>query len=89
MENKKLTEEEMQKLKDFQLKQTNLLKELGQIGLAKLNLKTRQKNAKAFFINVKQEESTFLNELQHKYGIGSIDTIKGEFIPDFNHPTRK
>lgn len=82
MENKKLTREELEKIQEIQQKQSALVKELGQIGLAKLNLETRQDNAKAFLGNLRQEEDTFLKELQEKYGTGSIDTVKGEFIPE-------
>lgn len=86
MENKKLIREELETIQELQQKQNALVKELGQIGLAKLNLESRQDNAKAFLTNLRQEEDAFLKGLQEKYGIGTIDTVKGEFIPDPNQP---
>lgn len=81
MKSKKLTEEELKKIQELQQKQNDLVKELGQIGLAKLNLDVRQENAKAFLVNLKQEEDIMLRELQDKYGSGTIDTLQGVFIP--------
>ena len=81
MENQKLTREELEKLQEVQQKQTALVQELGQIGLAQLNLDRRQDNAEKFLDQLREEESAFVKELEEKYGAGSIDITKGEFIP--------
>lgn len=81
MENKKLTGEELEKLQVVQQKQTALIQELGQIGLAQLNLDKRQDNAERFLDQLREEESAFIKELEQTYGVGSIDVVKGEFIP--------
>ena len=81
MENQKLTREELEKLQEVQQKQAALVQELGQIGLAQLNLDRRQDNAEKFLDQLREEESAFVKELEEKYGVGSIDIAKGEFIP--------
>ena len=81
MENQKLTREELEKLQELQQKQSALITELGQIGLAQINLDKRQDNAEKFLDQLREEESTFVKELEEKYGVGSIDIAKGEFIP--------
>lgn len=81
MQNQKLTREELEKLQELQQKQTALVNELGQIGLAQLNLDRRQDNAEKFLDQLRQDESDFIKELESKYGAGSIDIPKGEFIP--------
>lgn len=84
MENQKLTPEESEKIQEIQQKQNAIVKELGQIGLAKFNLETREENAKVFLSNLRQEEDLFLKQLQDKYGVGTIDTVRKEFIPSSN-----
>lgn len=81
MENKKLTREELEKLQEIQQKNNALISELGQIGLAELNIAARQKNAEAYLEELRKDEQAFAKELEDKYGQGSIDLQKGEFIP--------
>ena len=81
MANQKLTREELEKLQEIQQKNGSLVQELGQIGLAQINLDKRQENAEQYLENLRQEESAFAKELEEKYGTGSIDLEKGEFIP--------
>ena len=81
MANQKLTREELEKLQEIQQKNQALVNELGQIGLAQLNLDKRQENAEAYLENLRKDESAFAKELEEKYGTGSIDLEKGEFIP--------
>jgi hypothetical protein len=81
MANQKLTREELEKLQEIQQKNQALVSELGQIGLAQLNLDKRQENAETYLENLRKEESEFAKELEDKYGTGSIDLEKGEFIP--------
>lgn len=81
MANQKLTREELEKLQEIQQKNAALVQELGQIGLAQINIEKRQENAEQYLDNLRQEESAFAKELEEKYGTGSIDLEKGEFIP--------
>jgi hypothetical protein len=81
MANQKLTQEELQKFQEVQQKNAALVQELGQIGLAQLNLDKRQDNAEKYLDQLREEETAFVKELEDKYGQGSIDLEKGEFIP--------
>mgnify|MGYP001358411734 CR=1 FL=1 len=81
MANQKLTREELEKLQGIQQKNSALIQELGQIGLAEINLEKRQENAEKYLEELREEEGTFAKELEDKYGTGSIDLEKGEFIP--------
>lgn len=81
MANQKLTQEELKKFQEIQQKNQALVNELGQIGLAQLNLDKRQENAEAYLENLRIQESTFTKELENKYGAGSINLEIGEFIP--------
>ena len=74
MENKKLAQEEINKLVDLQTKNRAVLLELGSLEASKLALY-------GYYNQVKEEERTFGRELSEKYGEGTIDLEKGEFIP--------
>ena len=81
MENKKLTQEELQQIEAVQQKSQAVVQELGQIELLKLNLKSRREGALAFLEELKQEEKALAEALETAYGKGSIDLEKGEFTP--------
>lgn len=74
MENKKLEQEEISKLVDLQTKNRAVLLELGSLEASKLALY-------GYYNQVKEEERSFGRELSEKYGEGTIDLEKGEFIP--------
>jgi hypothetical protein len=75
---KKLTDEEIQKINDLQLKQNALVTELGQVNLAKLNLEERENKAREFYGELLVEEITLSKELTDKYGAGQINLETGE-----------
>ena len=75
---KKLTEAEIQKLKDLQSNNRALVQELGQISLAQINLDKRSANAQTFLTNLRQEEDKVSSDLQSKYGSGNINLDTGE-----------
>lgn len=81
MENKKLTQEELQQIETVKQKSQAVVQELGQIELLKLNLKSRRENALAFLEELKQEEKALAEALEAAYGKGTIDLEKGEFMP--------
>jgi hypothetical protein len=81
MKNKKLTQEELQQIKDVQAKSQAVTSELGQIELLKLQLKARRKNAEDFLEELSKDEKALAESLEAAYGKGSIDLEKGEFIP--------
>ena len=80
MENKKLSQEELQQIKNLQAKSQAVTSELGQIELLKLQLKTRRKNAEDFLEELSKEEKALAESLEAAYGKGSINLEKGEFI---------
>ena len=81
MENKKLTQEELQQIQDIQARSQAITSELGQIELFKLQLKARRQNAENFLSELEKEEKTLAEFLESTYGKGSINLEKGEFIP--------
>ena len=81
MENTKLTVEEIEKLQEIQQKNAAVATELGNLEITKLQVEARKNEILEFFNKLKEEEQTFGKELSDKYGNGSIDLEKGEFIP--------
>lgn len=81
MENTKLTAEEIEKLQEIQQKNAAVASELGNLEITKLQVEARKAEVVEFFNKLKEEEQTFGKELSEKYGNGSIDLEKGEFIP--------
>jgi hypothetical protein len=81
MENTKLTVEEIEKLQEIQQKNAAVASELGNLEITKLQVEARKAEVVEFFNKLKEEEQTFGKELSEKYGNGSIDLEKGEFIP--------
>ena len=81
MENTKLTVEEVEKLQDIQQKNAAVATELGSLEITKLQIEARREEVLRYFTELKQEETTLGKELSDKYGNGSIDLEKGEFIP--------
>tara|TARA_Y100000361_G_C10964590_1_gene240625 strand:- start:171 stop:422 length:252 start_codon:yes stop_codon:yes gene_type:complete len=80
MSNKKLSKEELQQLQDFQVKSNEIIFALGQVTLRKiLNEESTDKLVKEFKAISSQSDS-LARTLQDKYGEGSINLEKGEFI---------
>jgi hypothetical protein len=84
MENTKLTIEEVEKLQEIQQKNAAVANELGNLEVTKLQIEARRVEIIEYFNNLKTEEQTFGKELSDKYGNGSIDLEKGEFISSSN-----
>ena len=76
-----LTPEELQSIKTVQQRQLAVKEELSAIGLAKLNIKTRQSQLEAFHKTTQDMEKELGVNFQAKYGKGSIDIETGEFTP--------
>ena len=81
MANKKLSEKELQQLKDFQLKNNEIVVNLGTIELRIDKLEEeKEKNLEAFR-SLSKEQEKFGEELQKNYGDGNIDLENGTFTP--------
>jgi hypothetical protein len=81
MEPVTLTVEEIEKIKDFQLKNQELVNYLGQIDLQKINLELSREQIKKDIIVMNEEQNTFATEIQTKYGEGQVDLESGTIIP--------
>jgi hypothetical protein len=81
MENKVLTQEEIQSLKTIQTNQSNLVQALGTVEYRIQLLELDKQALKSSLQKQIEEETTIAKELQEKYGDGNIDLEKGEFIP--------
>lgn len=81
MENKTLTEEELKKIKDLQTSRDSIIIELGNIEAHLLDISTRKTELHSQLSELAKTDREVGKELSDKYGIGSIDLEKGEFIP--------
>jgi|TARA_B110000977_G_scaffold140843_1_gene178799 hypothetical protein len=75
-----LNQEELQTLTALQQDTQQLLLELGEIELIKLQLEERHISAKNKFQEVQKGEISFTNSLHEKYGKINLDPQSGEFI---------
>lgn len=81
MANKKLSKKELQKIQEIQTRTEAVKTELGQLGLAEIDLKNRRTNVESYLNETQDLEAKLVKELEDKYGKGSIDLNEGEFIP--------
>jgi hypothetical protein len=81
MENKVLTQEEIQSLKLIQTNQSNLIQALGTVEYRIQLLELDKQSLKTQLQKQVEDETKVAKELQEKYGDGNIDLEKGEFIP--------
>jgi len=82
MENTKLTEQEVQSLREFQQQRQTVAFELGNLELTQIDLDSRKEELEIYYLELKTKEQQLGIELSDKYGNGSIDLEKGEFIPN-------
>ena len=80
METKVLTQEEINKLKSFQETQTNLINKFGVIEYQFQMLAQQKQELISELDLYKQQEIQLGKVLQERYGDGTIDLEKGEFI---------
>jgi len=81
MEPKKLTEEELNSLRDLQQRYGQIAQQLGSFEIQRLNLEAQRTVAEEAFVELRNEELKISQELFNKYGNGSLNLEKGEFIP--------
>lgn len=82
MENTKLTTEEIEKLTSLQQKSNGIIAEFGNLEVMKLQIDARKNDLISIYNQLKTDETEFGKELSEKYGDGTIDLNKGEFIPN-------
>ena len=81
MANKKLSKKELEGSQEIQNRTQAVKTELGQLGLAEIDLKNRRSNVESYLVETQELETKLVKELEEKYGKGSIDIQNGEFIP--------
>ena len=77
----KFTKEELKELKELQVQMDNVTIQLGQLGLAKINLDQQEEALKNQVGQLRIKESEIANKLSTKYGKGTLDVESGEFTP--------
>jgi len=87
-ENKKLTTEELQQIKDMQQQYNKFIFELGSIEAQLQNvlatkelIETEKGNVLEDIKKLGEREKELINSLQAKYGVGNIDIESGEITP--------
>ena len=81
MENKKLSEKELQPLKEYQEKINIIVVSLGKLDLQINSLENTKKNLIKEYQEIEISQQKIALELQDKYGEGNIDLESGEFTP--------
>ena len=80
MSNTKLSESELQQLQDFQRQDNEITFALGQLEVRKTFIEISKQNLQNDYRSLVQKQEALGKELQEKYGDGSINLEKGEFI---------
>ena len=80
MTTKVLTQEEIQSLKLIQEKRIQLVEQFGVLEIRFQDLEFQKEQLKTNLQQLRQEEIKVGETLQQKYGDGSINLEKGEFI---------
>jgi hypothetical protein len=78
----KLSEQEIQDLKEFQIKNNQIVMSLGQIAIQKVILENQKDELVNKLAELQETQTKLGKELQDKYGIGSINIETGEFTSE-------
>lgn len=81
MNNIKLTEEEINTLKNIDQSSKKITEELGRITINEFELERRKERAEDYYFKLKTREAEVAKQLQSKYGKGTVDIVSGVFIP--------
>ncbi len=80
METKVLTQEEITQLKAVQQERYSIVDKFGTIEIQFQELESAKQNLKLDYEKLKQREEVLGKQLQAKYGDGTINLEKGEFV---------
>jgi hypothetical protein len=80
MKTEKLTEQEISSVKEIQKLRAELIDKYGSIEMAIQDLKLQKQEVTEELKELKSNEITLSQELQSKYGRGTINIDSGEFI---------
>lgn len=81
MEKKVLSEEEMSKLKDLRSRFQVLTQNIGNNEVQILSLELQKEAYMDELKSIKQQELVLAQELEEKYGQGTVSLETGEFLP--------
>ena len=89
MADTKFSQEEMDKIKEVQSSYVGIQQAFGQVEVGRLRLEqqldaTQQASSdlRDKFLGTQQDEQKFIEELNEKYGDGSLDLESGTFTPN-------
>lgn len=82
MEKIKLNRSEIEKLDSLKQKTQQISYELGQLLRQKWSIEASIEEGKNALEEFSKEESSFLEELQKEYGVGSLNVNTYEFTPE-------
>ena len=80
METKVLTQEEIAQLKEVQQERFSMIDKFGTVEVQFQELESIKQKLKLEYEKLKQKEEVLGKQLQEKYGDGTINLEKGEFI---------
>jgi hypothetical protein len=80
METKVLTQEEITQLKAVQQERYSIVDKFGTIEIQFQELESTKQKLKLEYEKLKQREESLGKQLQSKYGDGTINLEKGEFV---------
>jgi hypothetical protein len=80
METKVLTQEEITQLKEVQQERFSMIDKFGAIEIQFQELESVKQKLKLEYEKLKQKEEVLGKQLQDKYGDGTINLEKGEFV---------
>jgi len=80
MANQKLTEEELKTIKEIQEQNQALAMELGNLEITKIQVENRYDELVEYHNQLKTKEQELGKQLSEKYGNGTVDLDKGEFV---------
>lgn len=77
----KITNEELNKIKEIRNESSNLIIQLGQLKIEKINLKKKQEILEDRYLKLIEEENLFYGKLNYRYGQVTIDVETGQISP--------
>jgi hypothetical protein len=81
MENKKVTQKELQQIVDIQNRYQTVAQELGNIELQKIALEERRQITEQFLVELQTQEKDVAQAIEKEYGKVNINLKTGEFTP--------
>jgi len=78
----KFSEEELKSIKSLRDEYSELSIALGQLEIEKLLIKSKEDNLHSIFSSVLEKERKIIQDLNAKYGVGSLNLDTGTFTPN-------